>query len=90
MALPHCDPGDDSLLLKYLNPHMTIFITEKQKEQLTEDDEDVTLASSTTQTDGGLDNDDSIDEIYVTIVDTVSAQVFNHQFTTTISLSLSL
>ncbi len=69
--------GDDSLLLKYLNPHLCVIVTERRKEW-TEKDSSVHEATSeensstpTSEVDSTLI---SVDELYVTVVDTVSAQ----------------
>jgi len=61
--------GDDSLLLKYLNPHMVVIVSEKRQ-----------------NSDGNWDHGNdvgedhvNIDELFVTVVDTVSAEVV-HRF----------
>jgi hypothetical protein len=83
--------GDDSLLLKYLNPHMAVLVTEKrlkgqqrqdssieQRTQQLQEEQETDSMSSSSSSDSGSGSSGSgsgDEELFVTVIDVVSAQI---------------
>lgn len=59
--------------MKYLNPHMVVIVTEKQQKWF---NSEVTSKESESNTEANGNSDtQSVDELYVNVIDSVSAQV---------------